>query len=252
MTRPAGDDVGRDASRDARVDPVYRARRMNPRLIRVITAHFEELQGLRTVATGVTLAFLGFVGSLPAADAIDGLVQEIASLGPMCFIVWLGYAVPKYYACRTGRVVRTPAARLSFLLFALWVGFAATAGLSPSRGLISAIWMMWALYPLRLVWSAWPYRMHHVLTFAAGLYILWLRMTGTMPPTVSDWSRQMYVLAIALVATGLADHVVLMRALPGAFRLKVETTEARPSSARCYSPPVAGYRPFRSRRERTQ
>jgi hypothetical protein len=87
------------------------------------------------------------------------------------------------------------------------------------------MWVIWALYPIRLVWSAWPYRMHHVLTFAAALYILWSRTTGPVMPAVSDWAHHLEVLALALVITGLADHMVLMRALPGAFRLKAETTE---------------------------
>lgn len=65
----------------------------------------------------------------------------------------------------------------------------------------------------------------NLVIFLAALFVAWPRLTGPVMLIGAPLVRDLYILAGALVVAGLADHLVLMRALPGAFRLKPATTE---------------------------
>jgi hypothetical protein len=111
----------------------------------------------------------------------------------------------------------------SHLLYVVWVITAALA--LKAGGSLRLFWIVWTVYPICVAWSAWPYRVQHVVTFLAGLFVAWPRLTASGLSIGAALDRDLYILAGALLVAGLADHVVLVRALPGAFRLKAETTE---------------------------
>jgi hypothetical protein len=77
---------------------------MNPRLIRVVTSQFAQLQGLHTAAYGLALLLFAFVSTLPHQDPIDGIVRIAVWLVPVTFLQWANHAIPRFYARRFGRV----------------------------------------------------------------------------------------------------------------------------------------------------
>ena len=69
------------------------------------------------------------------------------------------------------------------------------------------------------------YRIHHVITLGVSLFFAAQRLASPVGPAEIELIvRGGYLIAAPLIVTGLADHLVLTRALPGAFGLKAETT----------------------------
>jgi hypothetical protein len=187
---------------------------MNPRLIRVVTAHFHEMQGLRTAAFALTVALFVAV-PLPNQERA---MQISAWLVAVAFSCWPAPALRTYYSRRAGHVVRRRFFAAPEIVWGLWIGCACLP-IALQRP-VPFVWAgLWALYPISVVWAAWPYRAQHALTIVAALYIIWNRSAGA-PGRISN-GEQMFeglLLLGALIVAGLCDHAVLMRALPRAHQ----------------------------------
>jgi hypothetical protein len=185
---------------------------MNPRLIRVVVSQFEQMQGLRLVAAGVMLALFSWVESLAHTDPIDREVRGLAMCIPIVFSAWARPALRDYYARRFGRVVNGETAWGPELLFLTWI-FAVFVLSSLPRAM-APLWMAWAAYPAYVTWTGWPYRAQHVFTAAAGVYVASSHLSLAGLVSESQVFRETWLLAAALIAAGLLDHLVLVRALP--------------------------------------
>jgi hypothetical protein len=99
------------------------------------------------------------------------------------------------------------------LAFLTWILGAFMLSLVWPRPVL-VLWVLWAAYPIHVIWSGWPYRLQHLLTAAAGAYVAWARVTQAPPLPEAEMFRQTWLLAAALIGAGFLDHIVLIRALP--------------------------------------
>jgi hypothetical protein len=150
----------------------------DPRLVRLVTRKFNELQGLRAVAAGVQMALFTYVLNHFNSGPLDGLLQ-----------------LPERWI------------RAAWLV--LWI-LPITFG-----GPFRVVWLVWALGPVWLIVDGWPYRAHHVVTLAAAGYLASLRIVGPngFPETAWLVVAGIYLLSLVMVLTGFADHAVLRRCL---------------------------------------
>ena len=66
------------------------------------------------------------------------------------------------------------------------------------------------LWPAWIVWDCWPLRRYHLFTVAGALYV---SFTHVRVPSISEdvWLAQgLLILCWTFVATGLADHLLLV------------------------------------------
>lgn len=176
------------------------------RRIRLVSRHFHDMQGLRWVLIGVALAML--------VSAWQGTRSQIATflVGAMLLVALdVGIKpVVRYYSARVGRVVKAE----RFPLWLLGIGPAMLAIDEVQyhfvNGMPSFWWLLVSGLPLWLVVDGWPYRTHHLLTVIA----LWILAFGHVGVTASDrlaWMAPgVWAVSVALIATGLADHFLLL------------------------------------------
>jgi hypothetical protein len=76
------------------------------------------------------------------------------------------------------------------------------------------LWAAWTSYPLVVVFSAWPYRLPHLVIAAAAAYAVSRHVAAARPLTDGEVRFDVSLIAIALIVAGLLDHLVLAHALP--------------------------------------
>jgi hypothetical protein len=158
---------------------------------------------------------------LPNHDPIDGTAGMIVWLVPMTFLAWANHAIPRFYARRFGRVVRNGRWERPDWRFMLWL---ASGLVLLARHTSPAIfWIVWLSYPLYIVFTAWPYRLQHLLVAAAAAYAISRHVAAGGRLTNAEAFFDVYLIAIALVVAGLLDHLVLARALA--------SSDGRPAAA---------------------
>jgi hypothetical protein len=181
----------------------------DPRLVRLVTRHFADLQGLRLaasapvylvaswawLATGRELAVFVWGG---AALLVAGVMQHV-----------LG----RFYA-RFGRVQSSGRGRRgNFIPY--WFGGMMVLLLRVQEhtmpGAPSLFWLLVSVYPLWLAADGWPLRWWHVGTFASMVYVAFGRSTYPDPPAFAWMAPRMWAFSATLVVTGILDHVLLLR-----------------------------------------
>jgi hypothetical protein len=187
----------------------------NLRLIHVVTRDFHDLQGLYRVLFGVVLLWLCGSSAMLRPDSMAGMYRQIVDFAPpMLLWWWASERLPQYYGARVGHVASRHSRLKRGILLPVWLLMWASH--IPTRGAWSLLWIVWALVPVRPVWTGWPYRTHHLLMVAVSGYVAWSRLTAAAPwfQREHDMFTQAFLLAGAFIVTGLLDHIVLLRALP--------------------------------------
>ena len=187
------------------------ARVMEVKRVGFVTRRFSDLQGLRLVGAGIQLALYTAVFTQFNRGGLD----QIAQMGGLVLVItlgaWIDHAVPEYYGRRVGRVVAERPHRWAAIR-AVWIVFWMLP--VPFGGPFRMLWLIWGLCPVWLILDGWPFRVHHAATLAVALYLAWMRILA--PAGVVEASRVIisgtYLLSVAMILTGLADHAVLLRA----------------------------------------
>jgi hypothetical protein len=183
----------------------------DPRLVRLVTRKFNELQGLHAVAAGVQMALYTYVFTHFNGGGLDGLAQLFWMLPVITLGSWTAHWLPEYYSRRLGRVV--PARNTERWICVAWLLLWSLP--IPFEGPFRVFWLVWAMCPVWLIVDGWPYRAHHVITLGAAVYLARLRILGPggFPETVWLVIGGFYLLSLVMVLTGFADHAVLRRCL---------------------------------------
>jgi hypothetical protein len=178
----------------------------DPRLIRIVARHFNDLQGLGTAVIGTLYAAGAGVWLATGSDAVTFLTVLVLVLPGACAV----YALERFYAERFGRVIVPPSrikfGRSLFVLFML-ASFVLTktqqvAFLSAVLG-VSSVW---------LLIDCWPYRKHELFVIvAAGAAV---QRVGWGPTaSADDIAAATLLVGCAMTIAGLADHVLLVKGM---------------------------------------
>lgn len=175
------------------------------RRIRLVSRHFHDMQGLKPALGGVALAL-----GLSAWQATGSVSVTILAGVTLLVVADTGAkALDRYYSARIGRVVQSQR-------FQSWwaLGFGPAMLMIDEvqyhfgTGMPSFLWLLCSGLPLWIVVDGWPYRTQHLLTVIA----FWVLAFSVTP---SGGLAQMvpgaWAVSTALIATGLADHFLLLR-----------------------------------------
>ena len=192
----------------------------DPRLVRLASRHFNDMQGLRGVLFGlVTIPICGIY--LSTRDTVSTAVAIVSGVAA----VVAGMTVlDRYYARAFGRV--------SSELPRGWMYVAGAFGVvavfdQQLPGAPSLAWLVWACPYAWIVWDCWPERKYHLLTLAAVLFISISHVQVPRAVTTESWFAQGFLLlSFVEIATGSADHRLLVRL----FRQERLAEPARPES----------------------
>jgi hypothetical protein len=186
----------------------------DPRLIRLITRRFRELQGLGTVlnAGWLLLFYAGLHCSTNRRVLVWFGAFAVYAIGSQ---TWLRWRIERYYTTRFGRVGdRTSTYRGPGVDAGAWV-------LLPV--LLDSEFRLWALgaaitivligSPLWIVLRDWPYRRHWLLPACVG-GVVCLRLTTVEPLDRYAWALLAAAAGfVCVTAAGLLDHALLVKTL---------------------------------------
>lgn len=174
----------------------------DPRLVRLLTRHFNDLHGYATALSGVVMA----------APAATYLVTRNELAAAVAFAAAIAGAwVPmqrldRYYSRRFGRVVQV---RKRYLVL---IAFAAAASLFSSVPFgLRAFWVVLSLYPAAQFIDGWPYRNHMIL--GALVALVAALAAGAQPVTTSALAPWFLLFGLAAIVSGLGDHALLVRVM---------------------------------------
>lgn len=173
----------------------------DPGRVRLISRHFNDLCGFRTAVIGILL--MGASGTWLATRNRRATV--LAWLGLFLLAVWLLPRLERYYRDRFGRVEQRDQTHGLFVLFA------GIGGSFVSRP--ESAWVYWAFissYSLWLLYDGWPYRTQELFVVAACACaaVLTTRNGGEV-----SLAPGLFLVGLAYVVAGWADHKLLVRSL---------------------------------------
>jgi hypothetical protein len=180
----------------------------DPRVVRLVTRHFADLQGLRLAAFAPVYAAASW------AWLATGRELPVLVWGGAAMALWLVMQnfLNRFYA-RFGRVLSP--GRGTLIRF--WFGSIAVLLLRVQEhtmpGAPSILWLLCSLYPLWLAADDWPRRWWHLGSFASMAYVAFGRANDPNQTAFAWMAQRMWAFSLALVITGLADHALLMRIL---------------------------------------
>lgn len=176
--------------------------------VRLVSRHFHDLQGLRIALLGAALGILAQVWLLTRSETWT----VFAGLCVFLAIIYPTVMLNRYYATRVGRVV--PEGREQF-----WRGCIGSVAIVLFRveshaapAYPSFPWLLLGAYPLWLAIDGWPYRWYQLLTFLAAVFVAFGHVGLTRSSPELAWmAPRMWAVSLALIATGLFDHFLLLR-----------------------------------------
>lgn len=181
--------------------------------IRLLSARFHQLQGLRVALTGVCIALIvgGYLVFSPQPTDNGSMVALAVSFVPVIPGVWL---LNRYYATTFGRQVLSPPEQrylpvFVFFYFLLGMILNATIPAIPA-GAPTAV-----TTALISVWVAirdWPYRAHYLLVTAAVVLGFAVSASGAgLLPAHLTLGTIFVLLGASFVAVGVLDHLLLVK-----------------------------------------
>jgi hypothetical protein len=182
----------------------------DPRLIRLVARHLDDLKGLHN-------ALVGFI--LVIADwAWLGTHSTLLSMLAAVYAFMLGLLPVALYGGGTyanlGRVALSP--RRTFLRRWMYLPFLVVANIQNHetlRSFPSLMWLFLSAYPAWFALDGWPYRSYHLITCVAAIYVAFGRPIAPDPTGFAWAAPRLWVFALALIATGIADHFLVVKVM---------------------------------------
>ncbi len=187
---------------------------IDPRLVRLVARHFNGLKGLQTAMLGFILSIADWAWLSSGSMVITALAAVYAVLIAIVPVALYG---SDYYA-RLGRVVTdAPASRAGAFLIR-WMTLPTVTLLlrlqdHNLRGFPSLLWLVVSVYPAWLALDGWPYRWYHLVTSAAAIYVAFGRPIDAASTDFAWAASRLWVFGVAVIATGIADHFLLVRVM---------------------------------------
>jgi hypothetical protein len=173
----------------------------DPRLIRLVTRHFKDLQGYCKALAGVAMAVPGLVYVATRSDRL-GAAATFCAVAVTFLPMRAAY---HYYRERFGRVEQGDKA------YRLMIVFVCAAVLTPLPHGVQMFWLVMAAHAAWLTLDGWPFRSHMLFEVAAALFAA--LTASAAPVTIQALMPGFALLGTASVITGLRDHALLVRAM---------------------------------------
>ena len=209
------------------------------RAIRLVTERYRELQGLRLVLGGVSLA--GCFGAFALMGAPGGAIGQAIVSAVMIVLSFPGiWLTNRYYATRFGRVVRREGRDWTpwLSLFGITVGSSALNTWSLALGPVTFVVVVIPAAALWVTVRDWPLRSYHVLAALAASVALWFVFTTPLAERSLAEALALAVVGAVYIPVGWLDHRLLTRVMPkrdaagdGATRSSAPDTERSPDRA---------------------
>jgi hypothetical protein len=195
--------------------------------IRLLSARFSELQGLRVTLAGssITVAVGGYLAAAPTPTNNGALVAFLLSWVPVFAL--MPY-VSRYYQTRFGRQ-RWTASRKMWLFFGAYVvlAFALNAAI-PEIPAGTPTLATVALVSIAVAIRDWPWRAYYLGVTAAMASGFALTASGAgLLPAHLTLVTLLLVLGVSMVSVGILDHLLLVRLMRDARAPLAGTTAAR-------------------------
>lgn len=180
---------------------------MDPRLIRFVTRHLNDLKGIHKVPfagmmIGAEWAWSG-TGSV-LATFLGGLAGFLVTLIPCLFVA-------ETYN-RLGRVATSQRP-------GVWSGLIGGGAVMLMRLQTqfipgpSVVWLAIGFYLLWFAIDGWPWRWYYTGAFAAAVYVAFGRVAMVHPTDFAWMAPRVWVFALAWSATSIADHFLQVRVM---------------------------------------
>ena len=194
--------------------------------IRLLSARFHELQGLRVAFTGVCILLVvgAYAVAAPHPTNDGAIVAVLAAFVP----VMAGMPrLNRYYATTYGRQVWKPS-RTSWLILGVYtiVGWSLNAAIPaiPAGG--PTIWIV-GLASLWVAIRDWPWRAYYLAATVAVVtgFLASAPIGGLLPPNMT-LSVMFILLGSSMIPIGLLDHLLLVKLIK-----EVRTPETVPHAS---------------------
>jgi hypothetical protein len=169
------------------------------RLVRLVTRHFVDMQGLYRVLAGLALAISGIVYVVTRSDRLGAATM----FGAVALTFLPLRAAQHYYRARFGRVQQGDKTYRVMIVLVV-------ATLVAPQG-IQWYWTIVAAHAAWLVLDGRPYRWHMLFEVAAAVFAA--ITAPSAPVTAQALMPGFAVFGIAAVISGFADHALLVRAM---------------------------------------
>jgi hypothetical protein len=185
--------------------------------IRLVTARYEQLKGLRLVLVGVIFATT--FGAVALTDPqIGSATVQLAIVVTLVMFVPCQLLLDRYYRSKFGTIVK-PASRATGVWFGVAIGVTAliTDKLTGSGPLTGAL-IIAVAQGLWIAIRDWPLRAHHLLGClgaAGGVVIQFTAVHGNLPRAQAI---AFLVVGLAYIPVGLLDHRLLTSVMRPAHR----------------------------------
>jgi hypothetical protein len=194
---------------------------LSPRLIRLATSRYPELQGLLTIADAVFPLYMGVMMVMTRwmeqSDVSDWWALVLGLPLLLWVVLLFCYVRPRvlaYYAARFGRVHGRPSAVVGPWRYqGLITGALLADAHRPWLTAITAMALLGA-WPAWIAWRDWPYRWHW-LPSAVIASIVAADMSRMPSYHVALQHSALWAFAVGAVSVfaGLGDHLLLIRTL---------------------------------------
>ena len=179
--------------------------------IRLLSARFHELQGLRVALAGACLALVvgGYLLAAPLPTNNGAMIAMLLAFVPVTAVM---PRLNRYYATTFGRQVWTPSRKVPlFMGLYLLIGWSLNASVPE----IPAGTPTTATAALLSMWVAirdWPFRAYYLLATAAvaGGLTLSAPVGGVLAPNMT-LGVLFLLLGASMVPIGLLDHLLLVK-----------------------------------------
>ena len=185
--------------------------------VRLLSARFHELQGLRVALAGACMALVvgGYVIAIPEPTNNGAIVAMMVSFVPVVAVM---PRLNRYYSTTFGRQVWSPPRKwkVSFLIGYFCVAWSLNAAIPeiPAGGptvLIVGLFSLWVAF------RDWPWRAYYLIAtvaVASGLAAS-APIGGLLAPNMT-LGVMFPVLGSSMVAIGLLDHFLLVKLMKDA------------------------------------
>jgi hypothetical protein len=204
----------------------------DPRLIRLVTARYRQMQGLATMADAY-FPLVGGTALLLLSEEWHAAVLGLVLLALMVArFTWIRRRIDAYYAQRYGRVVQPtlpPGVAINLCMVISYAKIMRDVFHAPVVIQITVMTIGLCAYPLWVAVRDFPYRAYWLLVAGAGAASAVQLPFYQSRDLIYVWTRNTYLaIGSAVLAVGALDHRLLTRA-PHAQRETLSEVPAEPS-----------------------